>query len=29
MKTGQSLVVRAMANAKETAKDVDDYLKGV
>lgn len=29
MKTGQSLVVRAMANAKDTAKDVDDYLKGI
>lgn len=29
MKTGQSLVVRAMANAKETAKEVDKYLKGI
>ena len=29
MKTGQSLVVRAMANAKETAKEVDNYLKGI
>ena len=29
MKTGQSLVVRAMADAKETAKEVDNYLKGL
>lgn len=29
MRTGQSLVVRAMANAKQTAKDVDNYLKGL
>ena len=29
MKTGQSLVVRAMADAKETAKEVDKYLKGI
>ena len=29
MRTGQSLVVRAMADAKNIAKNVDEYLKGL
>ncbi len=29
MRTGQSLVVRAMANAKQTAIEVDNYLNGI